>query len=259
MIKRKSNADPFKTSSDISHEIEQEYNIKVSRQTVSRRLKTVGLNGRVACKKPWVSANNRRARLEFAKAHKDWDAKNWSRVVWSDESKFCLFGSDGRRYVRRPVGKKFDPKYTKMTVKHGGGNVMVYGCFTSSGVGPLVRVDGKMDSIQFRDILRDVTVPFYNKKYRRKGCIKWIMIQNTSLNASLNGWSPKKSRFCRGPVSPQISIPLSICGTSWAVVSGAENIKIRMICLQNSSPSGSSCSRVSVPSWLVPCRAASKL
>ena len=94
--------------------------------------------------------------------------KNWSRVIRSDESKFCLFGSDGRRCVRHPVGKKFDPKFTKMTVKHGGGNVMVYGCFTSSGVGPLVRVDGKMDSIQFRDILRDVTVPFYNKKYRRK-------------------------------------------------------------------------------------------
>ena len=32
-------------------------------------------------------------------------------------------------------GKALDEQFTKKVVKHGGGNVMVWGCLTASGVG----------------------------------------------------------------------------------------------------------------------------
>ena len=43
-------------------------------------------------------------------------------MIWSDdESKFNLFGSDGRVYVRRRVGEDFLPECGDLTVKFGGG------------------------------------------------------------------------------------------------------------------------------------------
>jgi len=74
-------------------------------------------------------------------------------IVWSDECKFNVFGSDGKPYVRRSPDKQLDPKYTKKTIKHGGASIMVWGCFTASGVGPLGKIEGIMNGEMDRDIL----------------------------------------------------------------------------------------------------------
>jgi Transposase. len=86
-------------------------------------------------RKPFVSEKNRKARLKFAKNHLHWTSAEWSKVLWNDESKFCLFGSDGRKYVRRPIGMRHNHKYqlsTENTVVgmlwYGGASrVMVWG------------------------------------------------------------------------------------------------------------------------------------
>ncbi|GFS63626.1 uncharacterized protein TNCV_1961841 [Trichonephila clavipes] len=48
----------------------------------------------------------------------------WNDVIFSDESKFNIFGSDGRRMVSRKPNTSHHPKHTIPTVKHGGGSVM---------------------------------------------------------------------------------------------------------------------------------------
>jgi len=63
------------------------------------------LVSRKACKKPLVSKKNKAARLEFAKEHINWTTTEWSKILWSDESKFNLFGNDSRNNVRRPIEK----------------------------------------------------------------------------------------------------------------------------------------------------------
>ena len=55
--------------------------------------------------------------------------------------------------MRRPKGKRLHPRYSKATIKHGGGNVMVWTCFSASGVGPFVEIQTKMDRFVYRDIL----------------------------------------------------------------------------------------------------------
>lgn len=45
-------------------------------------------------------------------------------MFWSDESKFNLFGSDGKVYGRHTTMQELNPKYTLKSVKHSGGNVM---------------------------------------------------------------------------------------------------------------------------------------
>lgn len=171
VIKMKSTADPKKTAVEIAREVAEEHGVEISYKTVGRRLKDVGLISRVAAKKPWINTKNRKARLNFAKNYINWTVKDWEKVLWTDESKYCLFGSDGRRYVRRPDNHRNDPRYMTGTVKHGGGNVMVYGAFSASAVGPLVKIDGIMDGLMFKDILEKHTVPYGSKKLGRG----WIL------------------------------------------------------------------------------------
>ncbi len=44
-------------------------------------------------------------------------------------------------------------KRTMSTVKHGGGLVMLWGCFACSATGNLQCVDSKMDSLKYQEIL----------------------------------------------------------------------------------------------------------
>lgn len=99
----------------------------VSESTVSRRLREVGLFGRVGVKKPLISKKNKKATLEFTTEHQSWTVEDWKKVLFSDETKICLFGNFGRRYVRRPKGSSYDSRYQIPTVKHGGGSIRCYG------------------------------------------------------------------------------------------------------------------------------------
>lgn len=101
--------------------------LNISVHTARRRLRAAELYARRPAKKPFISEKNRKARLAFARRYQHWTKDDWSKVLWSDESKFNLFNSDGIRYVRRPIGQRFNPKYQVSTVKHGGGNVIVWG------------------------------------------------------------------------------------------------------------------------------------
>jgi hypothetical protein len=58
------------------------------------------------------------------------------------------------------MNERFNEKYIAPTVKHGGGNVMLWGCFSHHGVGPLQFIDGNMDRFHDRDILNRVMLPY---------------------------------------------------------------------------------------------------
>ncbi|CAD6189904.1 unnamed protein product [Caenorhabditis auriculariae] len=127
--------------------------------TVKRRLNAAGIMGRRPVKKPLISEKNRAGRVKWAKEHLNWTRQDWNKILWSDESKFLLFGSDGIQWVRRPIGSRYHPKYQLPTVKHGGGSCMVWGAFSGSGIGPLHRVNGIMDKHVYKDILQNQMLP----------------------------------------------------------------------------------------------------
>lgn len=77
------------------------------------------------------------------------------KVLFTDESKFNLHGSDGKMFVWRKPNAEFNHQNTKATVKHGGGSVMVWGCMSSAGVGNLHFIDGKMDKFGYLNILKE--------------------------------------------------------------------------------------------------------
>ena len=70
-----------------------------SSSTVKRRLIDARLNGRISRRKPLLLLRHKQQRLQWIKEHRDWTEDMWSKVVWSHESKFNLFHSDGRMYI----------------------------------------------------------------------------------------------------------------------------------------------------------------
>lgn len=151
--------EPFLSAPRLKEMVSSQYDIKLSTSTIKRRLCDAKLNGRIAKKKLHVSKQNIAKRLTFAKSHREKDDKCWRNVL-SDESKFNRFSSDGKVYVRRPSNQENNPKYTLKTVKHGGGNVIIWGCFSWYGVGPLFRINGIMNAEMYKHILKDVMLPY---------------------------------------------------------------------------------------------------
>ncbi len=81
-----------------------EAGVKTSRATTHRRVKEFGYS----C---------RQRRLTWAKEKKNWTVAQWSKVLFSDESKFCIsFGNQGPR-VWRKGGEAYCPSSLKSSVK----------------------------------------------------------------------------------------------------------------------------------------------
>lgn len=127
----------------------------IALRRVRKLLQQQGLNGRVRRKKPLLRPEHVEKRKLWAEDMADMTADDWRGVVFSDESKFNLFGSDGKQYCRRRPHEELEERNVKKTVKHGGGSVMVWGCITEFGPGRLHRVEGKMNARMYAQILEE--------------------------------------------------------------------------------------------------------
>ncbi len=108
------------------------------KSTITAALHQSGLYGRVARRKPLLSARHTKARMEFAKKHLKDSKMVTNKILWSDETKIYLFGLNSKRYVWRKPGTAHHLSNTVPTVKHGGGSIMLWGCFSAAGTGRLV-------------------------------------------------------------------------------------------------------------------------
>ena len=73
-----------------------------------------------------------------------------------------MFGHQGKFYVWRKPNPSHHPENTISTVKHGG-SIMLWGCFSSTGNGKLVRIDGMMDGTKYREILEGKPVSVFQR------------------------------------------------------------------------------------------------
>ena len=127
----------------------------VSARTVRRIFGRSGLVARVKRRKPLLRKRHLQARIRFAKKYANWTVTDWRRVIYSDESNFTIFGSDGRQYCWKKPDAPLSAAHVQPTVKHGGGSIMVWGCLTSKGVGNLCRIDGGLDAELYCRILEE--------------------------------------------------------------------------------------------------------
>ena len=109
----------------------------------------------MAVKKPHLTTVHKQKRLVWAKENKNWMVGGWNRALWSDESKFEIFGNKRWSFVRRWVGERMLEQCTMQTIKHEGGNIMVWGCFGGGQVGSIAKIDRKMTKEVYLKILKE--------------------------------------------------------------------------------------------------------
>ena len=97
-------------------------------QTVRRRAHELELYECVVWKKPYVNKANRVKRLNYVKMYQDKRVAFWKHVLWSDKSKYNLFGLDEKVIVWRSPKEEYDRKCRVPTAKHGGDNVKMWDC-----------------------------------------------------------------------------------------------------------------------------------
>ncbi|GFV41925.1 transposable element Tcb2 transposase [Trichonephila clavipes] len=76
-----------------------------------------------------------------------------TRALESHESP-CHATPPSIRKIWRKNKTALEPKNVLPTVKHGGGNVMVWRCVANNGVGNLAFIDNKMNYLAYIDMLR---------------------------------------------------------------------------------------------------------
>ncbi|UYV71319.1 hypothetical protein LAZ67_8002616 [Cordylochernes scorpioides] len=162
-ILRQAVAAPQATCTAILQHVQDTLDHSISTRTISRRLVANGLHSCRPLRRLPLTPPNRRQRLEWCRARSTWMTE-WHRVVFSDESRFCL-SSDSRRvrvWCRR--GERSNPAaiVERPTVRQRG--IMVWGAIAYDSRSPLLRIQGTMTAQRYvDDVLRPVTLPYLQR------------------------------------------------------------------------------------------------
>ncbi len=112
----------------------------------------------------WIKSHHAQKHLTWAVAKKYWTVAQWSKVLFSDESKFCIsFGNQVPR-VWRKSGEAQNPCCLKSSVKFPQ-SVMIWAAMSSAGVGPLCFLKSTVNTAIYQEILEHFVVPSADKLY----------------------------------------------------------------------------------------------
>lgn len=132
----------------------------ISSNTVRRRLKSAGLRARRPYHGIVLTRDHRRARLNWARAHLRFTRADWANVLFTDESRFNVQGSDGRVRVYRRRGERYTEPCVVERDQFRGGSVMIWAGISLHLKTPLVVVRGNLNAARYQDeILRPVVIP----------------------------------------------------------------------------------------------------
>jgi transposase len=138
-----------------ARELLQYWHEQVSIWTVYRRLRESGFRRRRPVKRPLLTRRHRQLREQWAMQRSLWRQPQWDRIVWTDESCFCLRVTSGRLRVWRQPGERFHDDVVIPTVHGGGGSVMVWAAIWTGGRSQLFVVQGSLTGLTYRHVLDD--------------------------------------------------------------------------------------------------------
>lgn len=112
------------------------FEFDISSHSVLKVLKKHGLHSVKPTKKPGLTDENRKKRLEFCLAHKDWTLEDWKNVIFTDETSVALNQRRGGVRVWRTKDEANHPTCIHRRWK-GNSDFMVWGCFSYDKKGPI--------------------------------------------------------------------------------------------------------------------------
>src|SRR5579859_743109 len=91
----------------------------------------------------------------LAREHRHLTREDWAKFAWSDESLIKQDSDPCQLWVFRQQTKheKYDPKNICTEIKYGGVKQIIWGCFYSNKLGPIVFIDGSVNSHIYISVL----------------------------------------------------------------------------------------------------------
>ena len=96
--------------------------------------------------------------MRWAREHSKWSGMDWRAVLWSDESRASLEGPDGAVKIWRKKHERFNPDCLVQKPHHPKG-IMVWGCFSWYGLGPLIIIEGMITGATYSKLLEAHVMP----------------------------------------------------------------------------------------------------
>lgn len=131
-----------------------------SKETIRRYLKAADFGRVTLVKKPLLRDVNKQKRLDFATLHEDMGIDWANSIIWSDETMVRSYPQNRKIEIWLPNSVPIEERPSNSTVQHGGISVMFWGAFSFYGWGPLVVMEGKINSAKYLEILKQHLVPF---------------------------------------------------------------------------------------------------
>ncbi len=136
--------------------------------------------------KKWTEAGVKASRATTHKK-KNWKVAQWSKVLFSDESKFCIsFGNQGPR-VWRKGGEAHSPSCLKSSVKFPQ-SVMIWGAMSSAGVGSLCFLKTNITAPVYQYILEPFMLPSADQLFKDADLIFQQDLTPTHTAKSTKSW-----------------------------------------------------------------------
>jgi transposase len=145
--------------------------VHISARTARNVLHQQGLNAIHMIKKPLLTREHKRKRLEFARAHRDWTVEQWKQVIFSDETVITARSSDAHKMVWTKPTHALNSKLVVPTVQGGGPVIMVWGCISQYGFHDLILLDGTVDGAGYAKVLQNYLLPIIQQYFGQQPCI----------------------------------------------------------------------------------------
>ncbi|KAI2654676.1 Transposable element Tc1 transposase [Labeo rohita] len=146
--------------------VSKHVNRKLSgRKKFGRKGCTTNRENRSLERLPLLNHRQHQRYLTWAKEKNKWTVVQWSKVLFSDESKFCIsFGNQGPR-VWRKGGEAHSPSCLKSSAKFPQ-SVMIWGAMSSSGVGPLCFLKTKVTAPVYQELIEHFMLPSADQLFK---------------------------------------------------------------------------------------------
>ncbi len=139
-----------------------EAGVSASRVTALRRLQEKGYQ---ATSEPETTSEA----SYLGCGEKNWTVAQWSKVLFSDESKFCIsFGDQGPRVWRKSGEAQIPCCLSGSSMLHSvkfPQSVMIWAAMSSAGVGPLCFLKSTVNAAIYQEILEHFMLPSADKLY----------------------------------------------------------------------------------------------
>jgi transposase len=143
-------------------EIINTLNLPISTDTLhSTIVNHIRLNRRVERKRCFLSLENMKARLTFAKQYIHWGTEEWRRCGFTDEIALQTDSNQGRKFVWRFPGEEYNRDCIRGTVISGFRSIKVWGAMRYGKLSKLVIFpereagSGRLTALEYRDIIMD--------------------------------------------------------------------------------------------------------